>query len=194
MGFLEETTVAKIRGNSIAALNSWIVQQLKDQYPDFISDMRPQVARTLLAPQEWEWYPVEYLKEVYEDITRRMGSGDNAAVLDQLGNFLAEADIENFPVSDLALLPMPRVLARVPGVWARYKNCGDFEVLSVDADRNSAELMLTECGSGLEHRKVITAWLEKLVGFMCQCRIEVQTQSYPWEDGGDAYYWKLKWK
>ncbi len=187
--------MSEIKGNSLVAINNWLVEHLKGKYFEFLSRMREPVARTLTDTRGWAWYPVAYLVEIYNKISEELGNDNGCKqVLDELGRYIAEADLANLSKDDCRFLPMPRVLARLPGLWSRCKNCGQLEVLKVDPKSGTAELVLTGCGGGPMHQEVVRAWLEKVMGLIGNCKLNLEGMSYPWEAGDEVYYWRVDWK
>jgi len=185
--------LANVRGNSFITINQWLDEKLEDGYKRFISQMRPPVARVLSQGEGWSWYPLEYLTEVYESIAEHLGGG-NGKVLEDLGEALADADVGGAPKTRLALLPMPRVAARVPHLWSRFKDCGEFKVLSVDEKAKHAVLVLFDYEGGKLHCYVIRSWLEKICELLSGVKVKVKEKSCRWKEGGDGCYWEVTWK
>jgi len=181
--------MADIRGQSFITINNWLKQNLGDGYNRFISGLRPPVAKVISRTQEWEWYPSQYLAEIYTHITSNMGNiHGNLKPLSDLGKFLAELDLEQSS-QVTHCFPMDCIMERLPRLWQRFRSCGQLEVTSVDEEKKFAEIMLADCIAGPMHTEVTRAWIETAVGSMCECKITVNGQSYP----EDAYYWKISW-
>lgn len=186
--------MANIRGNSFVAIHSWIAKQLEGlDYRRFMTHMRPPVARSLSEAEGWAWYPLEYLTEIYEVITARLGHG-NGKVLGDLGEFIADSDMGGAPTSKTGLLPVPRVLARLPYMWSRYRDCGEFHVLSIDEKMMHAVLTLTGYEGGEMHCIVTRTWMEKVAELMSGHKVTVLERSCRWKEGGEACYWEITWE
>jgi hypothetical protein len=186
--------LANVRGNSFMTINQWLIELLQEVgYKKFISRMRPPVARVLSQGEGWSWYPIEYLTEVYEEITEHLGNG-NGRVLENLGRVLADADVGGGPKTRLSLIPMARVVARVPHLWSRFKDCGEFKTLSVDEHLKRAVLVLAGYEGGQLHCYVIGAWLERVCTLLSGRKVEVRERSCRWKEGGDGCYWEVSWE
>jgi len=187
--------LANVRGSAFVAINQWLSERLKSEgYRSFLSRMRPPVARVLSKGEGWSWYPLEYLSEVYEGIAAHLGNG-NGKVLENLGSAIADAELGGAPRSRLALIPMPRVVARIPYLWSRFKDCGEFKVLSVDERLRQAVLVISgyEGGSSL-HCFVTRTWLQRVCGLLSGCKIRVRECSCRWKEGGEGCCWELSWE
>ncbi len=185
--------MAEIRGNAFVAISEWLVKRLKeDGYQRFLSEMRPPVAQVLSQREVWSWYPLEYLSEVYESIQSILGNG-NGKVLGELGEFVAVTDLGGAPKTKLGLLPLPRVIARFPYLWSRYKDCGEMEVVNIDEAGKKAELKLKDYGGDETHCNVTTAWLEKVSYLLSGVKVTAQETLCRWIKGGDACKWELSW-
>jgi len=186
--------VASVRGSAFVAINRWLSERLKREgYRSFLSEMRTPVARVLSEGDVWSWYPVEYLTEVYEGIAAHLGNG-NGKVLENLGGAIADAELGGAPKTRLALLPMPRVVARIPYLWSRYKDCGEFKVLSVDERLKQAVLVISGYDGGPLHCFVTRTWLERVCGLLSGSKIKVRERSCRWSQGGDACHWEVTWE
>ncbi len=185
--------MANVRGNFFIIINKWLTKKLsEDDYNELISTMRPPVVRVLSQGESWSWCPLEYLDEVYDGITAYMKETD--AVLGELGKALAEGDIGSSPKTRLALIPIVRVMARIPYLWSRLKDSGDFKTLSVDEKAKQAVLALSGYDGGKRHCAVIRTWLEKMCELLSGMNVTVKERSCRWEQGGDACYWEIGWE
>jgi len=186
--------VARIRGSSFVAINRWITDRLNgERYEGFLSRLREPVAHTLAEAEVWSWYSLEYLTEIFESVVEAFG-GKNGGILDELGGFLAEADLGGAPKTRLGRLPVPRALARLPYLWSKCKDCGEFHILSVDESARHAVLVLSYFDGGILHCSVIRAWLERITKLMSRNKITVREKSCRWKNGGNACYWEVTWE
>lgn len=186
--------MASVRGSAFVAINRWLSERLKrGGYQGFLSEMRRPVARVLSEGDVWSWYPVEYLTEIYEGIAAHLGNG-NGKVLENLGGAIADVELGGAPKTRLVLLPMPRVVARIPHLWSRFKDCGEFKVLSVDEGLKQAVLAISGYEGGPLHCFVTRTWLERVCGLLSSSRIKVRERSCRWKEGGDSCYWEVNWE
>ncbi|MBD3286342.1 hypothetical protein GF338_08390, partial [candidate division WOR-3 bacterium] len=153
--------MASIRGATFSAINNWVNDKLNDlDYRRFLKGMRTPVARTLTKGEVWTWYPLEYLTEIYEYISAEVNH-DQGSTLDEIGDFLANTDLAGGPKSKEALLPMPRVIPRLPGLWSRCRDCGELNVDIIDAGNKESTISLSDYDGSALHCKVNRAWLRQ---------------------------------
>lgn len=186
--------MANVRGSAFVAINRWLSERLKrESYRSFLSEMRTPVARVLSEGEVWSWYPVEYLTEVYEGIAAHLGNG-NGKVLENLGGAIADAELGGAPKTRLTLLPMPRVVVRIPYLWSRYKDCGEFRVLSADERSRQATLSISGHEGGSLHCFVTRTWLQRVCELLSGSKVKVWERSCRWSQGGEACQWGISWE
>lgn len=183
-----------VRGNSFATINRWLGQNLSvEDYRELISSMRPPVTRILTKPEGWSWYPLEYLSEILLSLkdSKNLRNGET---LDQLGRFLADEDMGGAPKTTTSFMPMPRVLPRVPFLWSRSMDCGDFNILLVSESENKASICLSGYDGGPMHCALIRAWLERTFELMSGGKVSVEETSCRYASGGNACHWEVSWE
>jgi hypothetical protein len=183
---------SSIRGISMVAINNWVHQYLRDDYPRFLAQLRPVIARDLSRATEWEWYPAEHVAEIYQCIScNKTGPGKTREILDLLGRFLAETDWQASPHANQ--LPLPRLLARLSFFWARFLDCGELKLVSIDKEAGTAEITLTGCACGPMHRDVTRTWIEQLLSHISESKVKIIDNRYS-HQMTDSFCWKVTWK
>lgn len=186
--------MANIRGNSFVAIKQWLEQNLDDErYHELIAGMRPSVGRSLDQAEGWTWYPLEYLTEIFEYLIDELGNGKPASLV-TLGEFIAENDLGGGPKTKTALLPMPRVIARLPGLWARTKDCGELLIESNDANHRKSVVKLVGYEGNAMHCTANMAWLDKVCKLLSGTEVKVKSTSCRWVAGGSSCTWEITWK
>ena len=183
-----------IRGNSFATINRWLAHRLGgEDYDDLLSAMRQPVANILTRPDGWSWYPLEYLSEILENIHSSIESV-NGEALESLGSFLAEEDLGGgAPKVNGSRLPMPRVLVRIPYLWSRSMDCGDFSILLVSESENKASLCLSGYNGTTMHCALIRSWLKRCFELLSGAVVAVTETSCRHKNGGSACHWDVNW-
>ncbi len=185
--------MAGVRGNSFATINRWLNHRLEgDDYDDLLSTMRQPVANILTRPDGWSWYPLEYLSEILENIHSSIASV-NGEVIGSLGCFLAEEDLGGSKVNG-SRLPMPRVLARIPFLWSRSMDCGDFSILLVSESENKASLCLSGYNGTTMHCELIRSWLKRCFELLSGCVVSVTETACRYKNNGSACHWDVSWE
>lgn len=186
--------MTNVRGNAFYAINRWLSSRLNSEgYQVFLSRMREPVSRVLSSGEGWYWYPLEYLTEVFEGITSYLGDG-NGKVLEHLGMGLADEDAGGTSLTRLALLPMPRVVARIPYVWSKCRDAGEFRVVAVDEEERQAVIELRGYEGTRVHCCVNRAWLERMCRLMSGIKVQVAERACRHIEGGEACLWEISWK
>lgn len=185
--------MAGVRGNSFATINRWLSRRLNgEDYDNLLSTMRRPVAAILTRPEGWSWYPLEYLSEILENIHSSIASV-NGEVIESLGSFLAEEDLGGTPKVNGSRLPMPRVLARIPFLWSRSMDCGDFTITFVSENENKASLLLSGYNGTTMHCALIRSWLCRCFELLSGCEVMVAETSCRYKNGGSDCHWDVHW-
>lgn len=138
------------------------------------------------------WYPLEHLNVIYQQIVTEIGKGD-PAVLEDVGAYIAEADLGGILKPIVAFLSIPRALGRSSFLWPRYDDSGDFKVLEVDGKDKRALLELADYEGGHLHCYIIRSWLKRGTELLGGKDVEVREVKCRWQDGGTSCRWELSW-
>lgn len=186
--------MTNVRGNAFHAINRWLSNRLSSEgYENFLSGMREPVAQVLSSGEGWYWYPLEYLTEVFDGITSYLGDG-NGKILDHLGSGMADEESGSAPKSRAALLPVPRVVARIPYVWSKCRDAGEFKVISLEEQNRKALLELSGYSGTRVHCCVNRAWLERICSLLSGANVHVVERSCQHIDGGESCTWEISWE
>ncbi len=186
--------MAGVRGNSFATINRWLSKRLAgEDYDDLLANMRQPVAKILTRPEGWSWYPLEYLSEILENIHTSIASV-NGEEIESLGCFLAEEDLGGVPKVNGSRLPMPRVLARIPFLWSRSMDCGDFNIIQISESENKASLSLSGYNGGIMHCDLIRSWLKRCFELLSGAVVTVTESACRYKNAGSTCTWDISWE
>lgn len=186
--------MASVRGNWFAAIQDMLKGWLTEEdYREFISGMRSPVAHAVNHPQTWEWYPTEYLNEIYAGI-HGMAAERDGAIFEKMGSQLARAELGGAPKTRAALLPVPRVLARMSFLWSRCRDSGELSVTNLEPAKKRAEVEVSGFEESSHHLKVNQAWLAEVCRLLSGRRVKVTEFKSTHKAPARTCRWKISWE
>lgn len=122
--------------------------------------LRPEAAAVLAHPVPHEWYPVDYLRAMYEAVESEFGT-NHPEVMMSLGAFMAEASVTGFLKYMVRLISVETAINRLNAIWGRYHNDGTAKgrIISVEGNKKKGILTVEDYDGG-------ELWCKLMDGFI----------------------------
>jgi hypothetical protein len=173
----------------------WLRERLGQEGLDRVMNkISPQARAMLEKPVPQNWYPTEYMTEIYEAIEAEPESGKKG-LLSDLGAFMAKRSMSGFLKYMVRLASVEQVINRLERIWLRYHDRGSAEgsILGKKGERYHGILSIMEYNAGPLWCKLMEGFAKT---FLTQTGVrKVETVKKTCIHKGDDYCsWEISWE
>ncbi len=137
------------------------------------------------------WYSYDIYAHLLEAIDREIGQGD-LALMDELGQFAGEQDMNGFLKAMASLFSIERSLGQAGYFWGKYCDTGTFTATVTAPGEATAELRgFPDISPG--HCHLLTGWLRG-VGLALDATTEVVEKTACVHRGDEVCRYRMEWR
>ncbi|MBD3286643.1 hypothetical protein GF359_08645 [candidate division WOR-3 bacterium] len=173
----------------------WLLERFgREGLNRVLNRISPQARAMLEKPVPQNWYPAEYMAEIYEAIEAEPESGGQK-LLHDLGAFMAKRSMSGFLKYMVRLASVKQVINRLERIWLRYHDRGNAKgsITGKKGERYLGILSIEGYDAGPLWCKLMEGFIK---AFLTQTGVRrVKTvEKTCLHKGDESCSWEISWK
>lgn len=173
----------------------WLVSRFGESGLGRVLDRLGIKARLILSkPVPHEWYPVEFIREIYEAVEAEFDS-EHPDIWTSLGSFIAEHSVSGFLKYMVRLVSVETITTRVQAIWNRYHSSGTAEsrILGQEGKRKRGIFTVKGYDAGPLWCRLMDSYVATLIGSTGAKNVKVEAETCI-HKGDDSCSWMMSWE